>query len=151
MHALLAARHAGHVIATDINPRALAFTQISAALNGLDNVETRLGSLFEPVAGETFDLITCNAPYVISPQARWQYRDAGYPGDEFSRLVVTSAAAHLADDGFAAVLVSWLARVGGRARTSMCTNGSTATAVTHGSSASPAPTPSTTRRAGTTT
>jgi len=109
VHALLAARHAGHVIATDINPRALAFTQISAALNGLDNVETRLGSLFEPVAGETFDLITCNAPYVISPQARWQYRDAGYPGDEFSRLVVTSTATHLADDGFAAVLVSWLA------------------------------------------
>jgi protein-L-isoaspartate O-methyltransferase len=109
VHALLAARHAGHVIATDINPRALAFTEISAALNGLDNVETRLGSLFEPVAGETFDLITCNAPYVISPKARWQYRDAGYPGDEFSRLVVTSAATHLADDGFAAVLVSWLA------------------------------------------
>jgi len=109
VHALLAARHADHVIATDINPRALAFTQISAALNGSTNVETRLGSLFEPVAGETFDLITCNAPFVISPRARWQYRDAGFPGDEFSRLVVTSAAAHLADDGFASVLVSWLA------------------------------------------
>jgi len=109
VHALLAARHAGRVVATDINPRALAFTEISAALNGLDNVETRLGSLFEPVAGETFDLITCNAPYVISPKARWQYRDAGYPGDQFSQLVVTSAATHLADDGFASVLVSWLA------------------------------------------
>jgi methylase of polypeptide subunit release factors len=109
VHALLAARHAGHVIATDVNPRALRFTEISAALNGFDNVETRLGSLFEPVAGETFDLITCNAPFVISPKARWQYRDAGYPGDEFSRLVVTTAAAHLADDGFASVLVSWLA------------------------------------------
>jgi methylase of polypeptide subunit release factors len=109
VHALLAAGHADHVVATDINPRALRFTQISAALNGLDNVETRLGSLFEPVAGETFDLITCNAPFVISPKARWQYRDAGYPGDEFSRLVVTTAAAHLADDGFASVLVSWLA------------------------------------------
>jgi methylase of polypeptide subunit release factors len=109
VHALLAAGHADHVIATDINPRALRFTEISAALNGLDNVETRLGSLFEPVAGETFDLITCNAPFVISPKARWQYRDAGYPGDDFSRLVVTTAAAHLADDGFASVLVSWLA------------------------------------------
>jgi methylase of polypeptide subunit release factors len=109
VHALLAARHADEVVATDVNPRALAFTQISAALNDMDNIETRLGSLFEPVAGETFGLITCNAPYVISPQARWQYRDAGYPGDEFSRLVVTSAAAHLEDDGFASVLVSWLA------------------------------------------
>ena len=109
VHALLAAAHADEVIATDVNPRALAFTRISAALNGLNNVETRLGSLFEPVAGETFGLISCNAPYVISPKARWQYRDAGFPGDDFSRLVVTSAAAHLEDDGFASVLVSWLA------------------------------------------
>lgn len=109
VHALLAARHADHVVATDVNPRALAFTRIIAALNGTENVETRLGSLFEPVEGETFDLITCNAPYVISPESRWQYRDAGFPGDELSRRVVQSAAAHLDDGGFAAVLVSWLA------------------------------------------
>jgi hypothetical protein len=109
VHALLAAGHADEVIATDVNPRALAFTEISAALNGISNVETRLGSLFEPVAGETFDLITCNAPYVISPVSRWQYRDAGFPADEFSRRVVMDAARHLADDGFASVLVSWLA------------------------------------------
>jgi methylase of polypeptide subunit release factors len=109
VHALLAARHAGSVVATDVNARALAFTRISAAVNGIENVETRQGSLFDPVAGETFDLITCNAPYVISPERRWQYRDGGLPGDELSRRVVTSAAAHLAEDGFAAVLVSWLA------------------------------------------
>jgi methylase of polypeptide subunit release factors len=108
-HALLAAKHAGHVIATDVNARALAFTQISAALNGIDNVETRLGSLFEPVAGETFDLITCNAPYVISPERRWQYRDGGLPGDQLSERVVREAAQHLADGGHATVLVSWLA------------------------------------------
>jgi len=107
-HALFAARHAGHVVATDVNPRALAFTAISAALNRLENVETRAGSLFEPVAGETFDLITCNAPYVISPERRWQYRDAGARGDAFSEQVVRGAAAHLADGGYAAVVVSWL-------------------------------------------
>lgn len=109
VHALLAARHAGSVVATDVNPRALAFTRISAAVNGIGNVETRLGSLFEPVAGESFDLITCNAPYVISPERRWQYRDGGLPGDELSRRVVTDAAGHLAEGGFASVLVSWLA------------------------------------------
>ncbi len=109
VHALLAAAHADSVIATDVNERALAFTQISAALNGIDNVETRLGSLFEPVAGEQFDLITCNAPYVISPERRWQYRDAGFHADELSRRVVSESAAHLAEDGFASVLVSWLA------------------------------------------
>jgi len=108
-HALLAAAHADRVIATDVNARALAFTRISAALNGIENVETRHGSLFEPVAGETFDLITCNAPYVISPERRWQYRDGGLPGDQLSERVVREAAKHLADGGHASVLVSWLA------------------------------------------
>jgi SAM-dependent methyltransferase len=108
-HAILAARHTGRVVATDVNERALAFTNISAGLNGIANVETRLGSLFEPVEGETFDLITCNAPYVVSPESRWAYRDGGFAGDELSRRVVTEAGAHLADGGFASVLVSWLA------------------------------------------
>ena len=91
-HALLAAEHAEHVIATDVNARALAFTEISAAMNGIDNVETRLGSLYEPVEGELFDLITCNAPYVVSPERRWQYRDGGLPGDQLSERVVRGRA-----------------------------------------------------------
>jgi methylase of polypeptide subunit release factors len=109
VQALLAARHSGHVVATDVNPRALAFTEINAALNGLANVETRLGSLFEPVAGERFGLITCNAPYVVSPESKWQYRDGGLPADELSQRVVEQASRALADDGLAALLVSWVA------------------------------------------
>jgi len=107
-HALFAARHARHVVATDVNPRAVAFTAIGAALNRLENVETRQGSLFEPVGDETFDLITCNAPYVVSPEQRWQYRDAGARGDGFSEQVVREAVAHLADGGYAALVISWL-------------------------------------------
>jgi methylase of polypeptide subunit release factors len=109
IHALLAASHAEQVIATDVNPRALAFTELNAALNGLTNVECRQGSLFEPVPGETFDLITCNAPYVVSPEHRWAYRDSGLQADEVSERVVQEAAAHLADRGFATLLVSWVA------------------------------------------
>lgn len=109
IQALLAARHSKHVVATDVNPRALTFTEINAALNGLDNIETRLGSLFEPVSGERFDLITCNAPYVVSPESKWQYRDGGLPADELSQRVVEHAATALEDDGFAALLVSWVA------------------------------------------
>lgn len=109
IHALLAAQHAKHVVATDVNERALAYTKLNAALNGLTNIEARHGSLFEPVAGETFDLIACNAPYVVSPERRWAYRDSGFEADELSKQLVREAAAHLAEGGFAAVQVSWLA------------------------------------------
>ncbi len=109
VQALFAARHARRVVATDVNLRALAYTELNAALNGLDNIETRRGSFFEPVAEETFDLITCNAPYVVSPEKRWAYRDAGFEADELSERLVQSAAAHLADGGFATMLLSWVA------------------------------------------
>jgi methylase of polypeptide subunit release factors len=109
VHALLAAQHARHVVATDVNERALAYTQLNAALSGLTNIECRRGNLFEPVAGETFDHITCNAPYVVSPERRWAYRDSGFRADEVSERVVAQSAEHLAPGGFAAVQVSWLA------------------------------------------
>jgi methylase of polypeptide subunit release factors len=109
IHALLAARHSDVAVATDVNPRALAYTELNAALNGLDNVEIRHGSFFEPAGDETFDLITCNAPFVVSPERRWTYRDAGYEADELSELLVREAARRLADGGFAALLVSWVA------------------------------------------
>jgi SAM-dependent methyltransferase len=109
IQAVLAARHAREVIATDVNPRALLYTRINAALNDLSNIECRQGSLFEPVQGETFDLITCNAPYVVSPDRRWAYRDSGFQADQLSERVVREAAPHLADGGFAALQVSWLA------------------------------------------
>jgi methylase of polypeptide subunit release factors len=109
VQALFAARHARHVVATDVNERALAYTELNAALNGFTNIECRRGSLFEPVAGERFDLVTCNAPYVVSPENRWAYRDGGLDADELSRLVVRLAAAHLTEGGFATLLVSWLA------------------------------------------
>jgi methylase of polypeptide subunit release factors len=108
VQALLAARKAASVVATDVNPRALAFTEINAALNGFTNIEVRRGSLFEAVAGERFDLITCNAPYVVSPENRWAYRDSGLEGDEITRRVVLAAAEHLAEGGFATLLGSWV-------------------------------------------
>ena len=108
IHALLAAEHAKHVVAVDVNERALAYTRLNAALNGLDNVECRTGSLFEPVAGESFDLITCNAPYVVSPEQRWTYRDSSFHGDGITAHVVEEAATHLADGGYVTLLGSWL-------------------------------------------
>jgi methylase of polypeptide subunit release factors len=110
VHALLAAAHSEHVVATDVNPRALAFTELNAALSGLANVECRRGSLFEPVAGEQFDLITCNAPFVVSPERRWTYRDGALDGDELSERIVREGATHLSEGGLATLCVSWLGR-----------------------------------------
>jgi methylase of polypeptide subunit release factors len=109
IHAILAARHSEHVVATDVNPRALTYTEINAALNGLANVECRSGSLFDPANGERFGLITCNAPYVVSPERRWTYRDTELHGDETSARVIAGAAEHLDDGGYATLGVSWVA------------------------------------------
>jgi SAM-dependent methyltransferase len=107
VQALLAARQAEAVVATDVNPRALAIARLNAELNGVGNLELREGSYFAPVEGERFDLVTCNPPYVISPENRYAYRDSGLPGDTVSRRVVEQAPTILEEDGFAQVLVSW--------------------------------------------
>jgi SAM-dependent methyltransferase len=62
--ALWQCSYARHVVATDINPRALTFVKINAALNGVSNIEVREGSLFEAVDDEKFDFITSQLPYV---------------------------------------------------------------------------------------
>jgi hypothetical protein len=62
IQAILAARHSGRVVATDVNARAIDFAAFNASLNGIDNVEVREGSFFEPVVGSRFGLVTCNPP-----------------------------------------------------------------------------------------
>jgi len=107
VQALHAARHAASVTATDVNPRALHFTRLTAALSGLDSIETRQGSLFEPVPGETFDLVVSNPPFVISPGGRFTYRDGGLPGDELCRRLVAGAGRRLEPGGYCQLLANW--------------------------------------------
>jgi hypothetical protein len=113
VQALHLADHASQVVATDVNPRALAMTRLNARLNTI-SVEDRTGSLYEPVAGERFDLIVTNPPFVVSPgtHERLVYRDSGLPGDEMVRRVVTGATEHLAPHGRAQVLANWVHRAG---------------------------------------
>ena len=117
VQALHLARHSGQVTATDLNLRALDFARLTTALSlgpqQADRIELRGGSLFEPVAGERYDLIVSNPPFVISPesaagQGRFAYRDAGLPGDELCRRFLEQAPAHLAEDGYCHVLANWL-------------------------------------------
>ena len=108
IQALLVAANADRVVATDINERALAFAAFNAALNGVENVEFRAGSFFEPVAGEQFDLIVTNPPYVISPESKFLFRDSGLRGDSVSEQVARALPQHLAEGGFGTVMLSWV-------------------------------------------
>ena len=110
--ALKAAAHADHVVATDTNPRALNLAVFNAALNGITNVEWRQASLFDAVAGERFDLIFCNPPYVISPDSQFIFRDGGRRGDALCEEIVRRLPEHLRDGGFATVLINWVIRAG---------------------------------------
>jgi protein-L-isoaspartate O-methyltransferase len=110
--ALLLARHSDQVVATDTNPRALNFAAFNAALNGVANVEWRRGSLFDPVAGERFDVVTCNPPYVISPETRYTFRDGGRRGDGFCEEVVRRVPEYLRDGAYASILCNWIIREG---------------------------------------
>lgn len=107
IQALHAARHATRVTATDLNPRALAFTRLTLALSGAGDADLREGSLFEPVGSDTYDLIVSNPPFVISPGARLTYRDGGMGGDDLCRLLVQQAGDRLNDGGYAQFLANW--------------------------------------------
>ncbi|HMR21488.1 MAG TPA: methyltransferase [Micropruina sp.] len=111
IQALRARRVAAHVTATDISRRALAFTELNVLLNGQGGVQTRFGSLFEPVAGETFDRVVSNPPFVITPRVAgvpaYEYRDGGMAGDALVESFVTGVAAVLAPGGVAQLLGNW--------------------------------------------
>lgn len=96
------------IVATDLNPRALGLARISLRLSGVA-ADLREGSLYEPAAGERFDLIVTNPPYVISPPVpdRLVYRESGFDGDGLMRRVVADAGEHLADGGLLVVLGNW--------------------------------------------
>jgi len=62
--AVFAARRGFRVTAVDLNPEAVRCARVNALLNGLeDRVDARQGDLFDPVAGERFDLVLFNPPF----------------------------------------------------------------------------------------
>ena len=68
IQAVLAAKQARKVVATDINPHAIECAEENARKNCVeDRIEFRLGDLFQPIrSDETFSLILFNAPYLPS-------------------------------------------------------------------------------------
>ncbi len=109
------ATHCDRIVGTDTSERALGFARFTAALNGVD-LELHRGSLLDPVAGERFDLVVSNPPFVITPRAAgvplYQYRDAGLVGDGVVETLVRSVGAHLEPGGIAQFLGNWEIRAG---------------------------------------
>lgn len=107
IQAMLAARHCRRVVGVDCNPRAVAMARFNAVFNGVTNVEFRLGDMFAPVAGETFDLIVSNPPFIISPDFRHMFLNSGWESDDASRRVVQEAPRYLRQGGYCVLNANW--------------------------------------------
>ncbi|MBW2268772.1 MAG: peptide chain release factor N(5)-glutamine methyltransferase [Deltaproteobacteria bacterium] len=67
--ALASERPRAQVVASDVSAPALAVARENAERCGLlDRVELRQGALFEPVAGQRFDLVVSNPPYLAEAE-----------------------------------------------------------------------------------
>ena len=103
----VAARAGGHLLATDINARATAFTRFNARLNGIPDAEFATGDAFEPAAGRKFDLMVANPPCVIGPGVRYAYRDSGMELDGLCRKIVGQAPEFLEEGGLFQSTAEW--------------------------------------------
>jgi release factor glutamine methyltransferase len=103
------------IVATDVSPAALevARANIAAVAPGLVP-ELRLGSLFEPVAGERFDVVVSNPPYIAEPEyadLEANVRDfeprlalvSGTDGLKHTRAILERAGDHLRPGGLVAL------------------------------------------------
>ena len=112
VQALHLSRHCGSITATDLSGRALSFAAANAALNG-QRWQLRQGSLLEPVAGQRFDLVVCNPPFIVGPgfpaeQDGFSYRDSGLVGDSVCQRLIEQLPGRLAEGGTGQLLANWI-------------------------------------------
>ncbi|MEZ4400520.1 MAG: peptide chain release factor N(5)-glutamine methyltransferase [Kofleriaceae bacterium] len=102
------------VIATDLSAAAAAVATGNAARNQVSaRVEVRVGDLFAPVDGLSFDLIVANPPYIRTDELAGLDRevqqeprlalDGGADGLDLYRRLVAGLAPHLAPGGLIAL------------------------------------------------
>lgn len=112
--ALARERPRSALVASDVSPEALAVAHGNAEALGLaDRIRFVAGPLFAPVAGERFDLVVSNPPYLaedeaagLAPELAHEPRQALFAGPEGTdvlRPLVAAAGAHLVPGGALAV------------------------------------------------
>ena len=84
-------------------------SNLNATINGIRSVEFRQGSLFEPVAGERFDLIVCQPPFVPGAAGKTHhlFLHGGERGDELAREILAQVPEHITPDGVALMYSDW--------------------------------------------
>lgn len=98
------------LLGTDSSPEALSLAARNANLNAV-SLHLLHGSLFEPVAGQRFDLIVSNPPYIptadlpgLQPEVRdYEPRgalDGGIDGLDFYRRIIPEATGYLNAGGW---------------------------------------------------
>lgn len=106
-----AAKVGGHVTAVDISRRAVASVRLNARRHGV-RVKARRSDLFDAVAGERFDAVVSNPPYLPAKDDRlprggarraW---DAGRDGRAVLDRLCAGASAHLKPGGVLLVVHS---------------------------------------------
>lgn len=115
--AIASERPRAQVIATDASEGALAVARDNAAAHELGEVRFRLGRWWQPLAGERFDLVVSNPPYIAADDphlARGDLRHepatalaAGADGLDDIRAIVTDAGAHLHAGGWLLLEHGW--------------------------------------------
>lgn len=112
--ALLIARAAQHaqVSAVDINPLALRYTAINAALAGVSNLSLASSDVLDGVDG-SFDLIVANPPYMFDTAQRAYRHGGGALGAQLSLRIVEQACERL-NPGGSLLLYTGVAIVEGR-------------------------------------
>jgi release factor glutamine methyltransferase len=118
MLAVIAAKKALKVVATDLNPHAVECARLNIKTNNVSSkVDVRLGDLFELIPKtEKFDLIVFNAPYLPSEsdeKKTWVGRAwAGGPtGRQIIDKFIDEVPQHLKENGRILLAQSTLAKV----------------------------------------
>jgi release factor glutamine methyltransferase len=109
-----AARGAGEVFFTDIDPAAVNCALQNAARNGVRPVDGRVGSLFKPVRGERFNIIVTTLPQLPAHEPILAARYGGPDGLRYLRRLANRAADYLTPDGRLYMLITdwaWPPRV----------------------------------------
>jgi len=111
LHALHAARFSRRVVAVERDAAAARLARINADLNRLgDRVLVLQGDLYAPIAGQCFDTITANPPWLPYPPGLRPpaIGDGGRDGLRLVRRIISGLAPALKDGGTAQIVgMTW--------------------------------------------